>query len=173
MTMAGGLPLCITRYALALLRIAALILSLFLLYSGVEKLGDVAEFQHIIQSHGLLGETLAAVAAPTLALIETLVGGLGVALLVTTGSRAISPILLILALIFVVFAAYAAVLSIKPPLEPTGCGCGVLSSGVANWNAILTRSVTIAALLSICGWFAARMTVPTGTPTAALMSKKA
>ncbi|MBX3322461.1 MAG: hypothetical protein KF757_05680 [Phycisphaeraceae bacterium] len=160
-TFAGPKPCA--RLAAAALLLVALGVSLLLLYSGIEKIADLETFKRVVVSHGLLSSSVAGLASTALVIVELLVGGLGLVLILTRGQRAVGLVLLAGAVVFLVFAGYAAALTIRPPPEPTSCGCGLLASGEANWGVILTRSVIAASLLAAGALFSATRPVQVAT----------
>ena len=125
----------------------AIAVSLVLLYSGVEKWSDIDQFERIVVSHGLVGQSWAGAGGVVLACVEVGVGAVGLLVVLVAGPRLLSVILLVQATVFLGFAVYAALLTAKPPPEPTSCGCGVLAAPTADWAGILTRNAVAAAAL--------------------------
>lgn len=130
------------------LALVAVAVSLLFLYTGVEKWSDIAAFERVVVSHGLLETTTARPASVALAVAEIAVGVLGLALVMLRGPTALALVLMLQSALFVGFAVYAALLVAKPPPEPTSCGCGILSAATAHWPQILTRSAIADAALA-------------------------
>ncbi|KAA0213527.1 MAG: hypothetical protein DYG94_12925 [Leptolyngbya sp. PLA3] len=126
---------------------AAIAVSLMFLYSGVEKWSNIGRFERIVVSHGLVGQSWAGAGGVVLACVEVGVGAVGLLVVLVVGPRLLSVILLVQATLFLGFAVYAALLTAKPPPEPTSCGCGVLAAPTADWAEILTRNAVAAAAL--------------------------
>lgn len=91
------------RLAAGALLLVALGLSLVLLYSGIEKMDNLKAFKRVVMSHGLLSGSIASFAAVGLAIVELSVGGLGLALILGRGQRAVALVLLAHAAVFLVF----------------------------------------------------------------------
>lgn len=135
----------------------AVAVSLMFLYSGVEKWSDIGRFEQIVVSHGLIGQSWVGTAGAVLACVELGVGAVGLLVVLVAGPRLLSLTLLVQATLFLGFAVYAALLTAKPPPEPTSCGCGVLSAPTADWSGILTRNAVASAALGASGFGAVRM----------------
>lgn len=133
----------------AILMFMAIAVSLLFLYSGVEKWSDIGQFERIVVSHGLIGQSWAGPAGVALACIELGVGTGGLAFVLLGGPRSLAPVFLAQAVMFLGFAVYAGLLAAKPPPEPTSCGCGMLSAPTADWHLILTRNAITAASLGV------------------------
>lgn len=124
------------------IRFAAAALCVALLLLGLVKATDVDGFVQTVASHGLLPGPLASIGALGAIGLEIGVGVLALILLMVHRSRLA---LVILGMLFLVFAAYSFGLVLRPPAEAVSCGCGFSQAPVERWEPIVARNAGIAA----------------------------
>lgn len=131
--------------------------SLLFLYTGVDKWSNLAGFERIVISHGLIGVQNAGPAATALATAEIGIGALGLLLILIKGFRSLAPVFVLQAALFLLFAGYASFVVARPPPDPTTCGCGVFSAPTADWSSILTRNSATAGALGLASLVVVRV----------------
>jgi len=145
--MSSLLRKCGGGLALALLFVECAVL----LYSGFTKLGDAAGFAELIGQHGLVSPGWTRETAWLVTLAELLVPvGTLAAVTLRPGTRLA---VMMPAVLFGAFGAYAAGLVIFPPPVPVACGCGLGAdaNSVADWPWIAVRSFAVASVTALSG----------------------
>ncbi|MBL8759207.1 MAG: hypothetical protein JNK35_12340 [Phycisphaerae bacterium] len=124
---------------------AALCAAAVLIVAGTSKLLDPASFRKALEAHGVvppIGASAAVLAAPAL---EFLVACAAVwALLCRRTARACG----LCAAVFAGLAAYCLALTIRPPVRPSGCGCGFTTQTVESWAPLLATNASASAVLA-------------------------
>jgi len=136
---------------------AALCAAAVLIVAGVSKLLDPAAFRTALEAHGVvppIGASAAVIAAPAL---EFLVACAALwALLCRRTARACG----LCAAVFAVLAAYCLVLTIRPPVRPSGCGCGFTTRTVETWAPLLAANASASGMLACLALGASMARVP-------------
>ena len=128
---------------------ALLVAGVFFTYTGTSKVVDASAFARLVESHGLLPRSMAGLVSFVLPIGEILLG-LGAVLGVATRSQALHVWAWLSAIVFLVFAGYTGLLWLRPPPNPTPCGCGFSSRVVEDWSLPLFRNLLGALFLALC-----------------------
>jgi len=138
-----------TDLACMLIILFVLVLSVWVLVSGVLKFADADAFQRTVYSHGALSESMSLFVGQVFPTMELIVGSLCV-VLVLQGRRGCAVAGQIIGVLFLMLGGYALIVSIHPPAEPVGCGCGWSSEPVDTWSLLALRNCVIGVLVLCC-----------------------
>jgi hypothetical protein len=119
-------------------RLVALAAGTAIAFTAVAKACDMPEFERALRGHGL-------VPPPILAYVARLVVGLelAVAVAVMRVAAALGRVqrpLMLLAGLWLLFTAYALALTLSPPGQAVGCGCGWSYAPGESWVGICLRN---------------------------------
>lgn len=132
-------------------RVAILAIAGWLLWSAILKLVDGSAFRASLRAQDLLPPATLPAVACAVPCVELILAGWAI-LDAVAGSPRLRVPALALAVLFLVFAAYAAVLTFRPPPKPTGCGCGWSRAIVTDWRPIAARNAGLAVVLALGAW---------------------
>jgi hypothetical protein len=116
-----------------------------LIFAGFSKALDTESFALALAGQGLIPEPIVGQAASAVIVGEIVVGVAAVALLAAWGRLALAAGLL--AGVAGAFGWYGLAMTVFPPPEPVGCGCG-FSDAPADWPMIAARGAVAAVLLA-------------------------
>lgn len=116
--------------------------------SGVSKACDPVAFAGALTAHGVVPAAGVDVAVRLVPMVEVVVGMAAVYALAAARSARWGA--LPLAVVFMCFAAYLAVVAFDPPAG-AGCGCGVSQEAVRAWWPLVARDFAIGGLLCVIG----------------------
>jgi hypothetical protein len=124
-----------------------------LVLAGSLKVQDVAEFERTVRALGLFSDHAASMVASAVPMLETVIGTLIILLI---AFRWFKPAGFLAGAVFTMFAWYAFLLALNPPLQPVSCGCLARNHVVDSWWPLAARNGTISVALLACGWWASR-----------------
>lgn len=130
-------------------RLGLLAAALLLLYTGMVKVSDIAAFARTLESHSLLPAWSVATFSIAVPSIEIILGAGVIAALAFSRGLAVAAIAQ--AALFLAFMIYAGVINLRPPPEPTGCGCGLRAGPIEDWTPLVIQNGLSAAALAMAG----------------------
>ncbi len=137
-----------TRPLRLLAELAVVAAAAVLIFAGFSKALDTESFALALAAQGLIPEPIVGQAASAVIVGEIVVGVAAVALLAAWGRLALAAGLL--AGIAASFGWYGLAMTVFPPPEPVGCGCGFSGSDTpADWPMIAARNAVAAVVLAM------------------------
>lgn len=126
-------------------RVVVVAAALSLIVAAALKAQDPSAFHEALAAHGVL-PTFSLILAPWAVIaLEVIVGSAALQSIIGGNWRLAAGAT---GAIFVCFAVYATALAIRPPVAPTGCGCGFGAAVVDDWTPLAARNgVSAMALL--------------------------
>lgn len=138
-----------TDLARMLMILFVLLLSVWVLVSGVLKLAEAEAFQRTVHLHGALSESMSFIVGQVFPTMEVILGSICI-VLALQGRRGCAVAGQFVGVLFLMLGGYALMVSIQPPAEPVGCGCGWSSEPVGTWSLLALRSCVIGVLVLCC-----------------------
>jgi hypothetical protein len=120
------------------------------MFAAAGKATDPAGFGAALESHGLFPPQIIHEVGWMVPAVEGSLGGLAV--LAACLNRLVHPLLFGVALLFLMFTAYAISMHMFPPAQPTRCGCGVFASHVTDWGWLAVADGGIAVWMAMLAW---------------------